>query len=79
MLEKLAKAESALEQWVRERSCEVDWADHQLHHKSAESYANQKNLAAAFREYCRAMLPMTEALHRQRNKEEVFHPVWDKT
>ena len=35
-------------------------------------------LPDAFREYCRAMLPLTRALHERRQKEEVFQPVWDK-
>ena len=33
----------------------------------------------AFCEYCRAMRPLTEALRVQRQKEESFEPVWDKT
>ena len=35
------------------------------------------HVAGAFREYCRAMLPLTRALQKMRNKEEVFQPVWD--
>jgi protein phosphatase len=79
MLEKLARAEAALVQWVRDKKWEADWAAYQQHHRLAESHARQDNLAAAFREYCRAMRPLTEAMHRQRRKEEVFQPLWDKT
>ena len=38
-----------------------------------------RDLPGAFREYCRAMLPLTRAMHERRQKEEVFLPVWDKT
>jgi len=37
------------------------------------------DVPGAFREYCRAMLPLTRALHERRQKEEVFSPVWDKS
>lgn len=40
--------------------------------------ASRADPTAAFREYCRAMLPLTRALQRLRNKEEAFQPVWDK-
>ena len=37
-----------------------------------------QDLAGAFREYCRAMLPLSQALSKHRKKEEVFQPIWDK-
>ena len=44
-----------------------------------EYVRNTFRVPAAFREYCRAMLPLTRALHERRQKEEVFSPVWDKS
>ena len=38
----------------------------------------QGDLAAAFREHCRAMHVLLRTFNSQRHKEEVFQPVWDK-
>src|SRR5205085_9600757 len=38
----------------------------------------QGDLAGAFREDCRAMLLLMEAVNKQRTKEECFKPLWDK-
>jgi protein phosphatase len=78
LLQKLARAASILEERIRERSWEADWELYRKHHDLAERSLKAGNLPEAFREYCRAMRPLTEALQRQRNKEEVFQPVWDK-
>jgi protein phosphatase len=78
MVDKLAKAKIALEDWAREKKWEVDWDTQKHHHDLAEGFANQGNLAAAFREYCRAMRPLNETLQQQRQKAEVFQPLWDK-
>jgi protein phosphatase len=78
LLHKLARAETLLQERLRDRNWEADWDDCRKHHDLAERHLNEGDLADAFREYCRAMRPLTEALHRQRSKEEVFQPVWDK-
>jgi hypothetical protein len=78
LLEKLARAEAILQERLREHNWQADWADSRKHHDLAEGFLNQGELPEAFREYCRAMRPLTEALHRHRNKAEVFQPVWDK-
>jgi protein phosphatase len=79
LLQKLAKAEAHLAQWARERQWEADWPAYQDHHQLAERLLGQGDQAGAFREYCRAMRPLTEAVQRQRSKEEVFQPIWDKS
>jgi protein phosphatase len=79
MLQRLARAESALQDRIRDHQWTADWEDCQKHHSLAEGYLHAGDLTEAFREYCRAMLPLSEAVHRQRHKEEVFQPVWDKT
>jgi hypothetical protein len=78
LLHKLARAEAVLEGRLREHNWDADWAVSRKHHEQAQRFLNEGDRAGAFREYCRAMRPLTEAMHRQRNKEEVFQPVWDK-
>jgi protein phosphatase len=79
LLHKLSKAEAHLAQWARERQWDADWAVYDQHHALAEGLLTQGDLEGAFREYCRAMRPLTEAVQRQRSKEEVFQPIWDKS
>ncbi len=79
LLNKLARAEQILQERIRDKNWEADWEVCRQHHDRAEQHLNGGELADAFREYCRAIRPLTEALHRQRNKEESFQPVWDKT
>jgi protein phosphatase len=78
LLHKLARAEAILEERLRVHNWGADWAVSRKHHDLAERFLNEGDLPDAFREYCRALRPLTEALHRQRNKEEIFQPVWDK-
>jgi hypothetical protein len=79
LLQKLAKAETILQGRIRDNNWNADWDACRKHHDMAERYLGEGDLPDAFREYCRAMRPLTEALHRQRNKEEVFQPVWDRS
>jgi len=79
LLEKLIRALRMLRQRADEKHWEPDWNLFQEHHNAADELLNQNDLTGAFREYCRAMLPLTRALHERRQKEEVFQPVWDKS
>jgi protein phosphatase len=79
LLEKLSKAEKTLRQRAEEQQWAPDLPTYEQHHVQAEQLAKEGNLPAAFREYCRAMRPLTAALHKHRSKEEVFQPVWDKS
>ncbi|HEY7428334.1 MAG TPA: hypothetical protein VH682_29145, partial [Gemmataceae bacterium] len=57
-----------------------DWNAYEEHSTAAEGLLQQGDLPGAFREYCRAMLPLTQALHKQRHKEEKFQPIfWDRS
>ena len=56
-----------------------DLATYERHHDSAEQLAKGGDFPSAFREYCRAMRPLTAALEKHRSKEESFQPVWDKS
>ncbi len=79
LLQKLVRAEAILEGRIRDNNWQADWEAYRKHHDLAQRRMGEGNLPDAFREYCRAMRPLTEALQRQRNKEEVFQPVWDKS
>jgi hypothetical protein len=78
LVEKLVKAIQSLKQRAVENHWEPDWPAFEQHLDLAEKHATQGDRPGAFRESCRAMRVLMEALQRQRNKEEMFLPVWDK-
>jgi protein phosphatase len=78
LLDKLVRAVASLRQHVVDKQWEADYAACDIHQAQGEKHLAQGDLVSAFREYCRSMRPLTEALQRQRNKEEVFQPVWDR-
>ena len=78
LLDKLARAVEVLRQRADEKRWEPDWNQYQEHAAAAGELQQKGDLPGAFREYCRAMLPLTRALQKLRNKEEAFQPVWDK-
>jgi hypothetical protein len=78
LLDKLARAVEVLRQRADEKHWEPDWNQYQEHAAAAGDLLQKGDRVGAFREYCRALLPLTRALQKQRNKEEVFQPVWDK-
>jgi protein phosphatase len=79
LLKKLARAESLLEGRIRDRSWTADWDDCKRHQELAEHHLTAGALSEAFREFCRAMRPLSDAVRRQRQKEEIFQPVWDRS
>jgi serine/threonine protein phosphatase PrpC len=79
LVDRLVRALKTLRQYADERHWEPDWATTDEHTAAAEQFLQNKDYPAAFREYCRAMLPLLKALNKQRSKEEKFQPVWDKT
>jgi protein phosphatase len=78
LLERLTKAVQTLRQHADEKRWMPDWKTYEEHSLAAEDLLQHGDLPGAFREYCRAMLPLTRALHKQRNKEESFQPVWER-
>jgi protein phosphatase len=78
LLDRLVDAEKILSRQIQDNHWEVDWEEIQTHRSLGENALKEKDLPVAFREYCRALLPLTDALDRYRNKEEVFQPLWDK-
>ena len=77
LTDKLADALKQLEQQVQEKQWDADWTAYHHHHELAEKHLKGGNLPDAFREYCRAMRHLAEAVHRQRSKGNGFEPVWD--
>jgi protein phosphatase len=78
LLDRLTRALKTLEQLADEKGWEPDWSVVKSQKQEGERYLQAGDLPSAFREYCRALLPLTRALHERRQKEEVFRPVWDK-
>lgn len=78
MLQKLARAEANLQEKLRARDWQVDWDASLRHREQAQSLMAKGDLSHAFREYCLAMRPLAEAVERERHKEEMFQPVWEK-
>jgi serine/threonine protein phosphatase PrpC len=78
LLERLKEAEKTLAQQIHDNNWEVDWDANRTHRQLAEKAWQEKNIPVAFREYCRAILPLTDTLERYLNKEEMFQPLWDK-
>src|SRR5208282_4520122 len=78
LTEKLLKAVHLIKQRANERQWAVDWDAFDEHHTLAEKAHAEENWPACFRENCRALRILSEALRRHRHKEEVFQPLWDK-
>jgi serine/threonine protein phosphatase PrpC len=79
LLDKLARAVEVLKQRSDEQHWEPDLDEYQRHCEQAAEQLRANDLSGTFREFCRAMLPLTKALGKHRKKEEVFSPIWDKT
>jgi serine/threonine protein phosphatase PrpC len=78
VLQKASHAVANLEEQIRERHWQADW-DASRHHLQLSDQARAVgDLPQAYREQCRAMQILMEAVQRQRAKEEVFRPLWDK-
>ncbi len=78
LLDKLVKALNTLQQMAEEKGWTPDWDTVKSCKLAGDGLMGAGDLPGAFREYCRAMLPLTRAYHERRQKEEVFRPVWDK-
>ncbi len=79
LLDRLIHAVRTLHQFATEKQWSLDWKSYEENAVAAESLLQKGDLPSAFREYCRALMPLLQALHKQRNKEERFQPLWDKT
>jgi protein phosphatase len=77
-LDKLSTVEEGLRHLVTEKNWDVDWDAYHRHHQHSKALLNREDLVGAFREACRAVRPLTEAVQKNRFKEESFQPLWDK-
>ena len=78
LLEKLTRAAETVKQQLQERGWDADWAAHQQRTEEANKLLDLGDVAGAFRQHCRATRVLTEAWHRQRQKEEALHEAWEK-
>lgn len=78
LAQKLARVLALLEGRVRERQWVTDGEESRRHRDQAERLLRGSDPTGAFREYCRALLPLTETVQKYRQKEESFKPLWDK-
>jgi len=79
LLDRLIRAVRTLHQHAVEKQWSPDWKSYEEAAAAAEALLQKGDLPGAFREYCRALMPLTQELNRQRNKEESFQPLWDRT
>lgn len=68
-VEKRAQDVAAHRQKVEEFQVEADLAAYEEHHARAESLMKSGDLAEAFREYCRALRPLSAAIRKHRPKD----------
>ena len=74
--EKLVVSAKTLEDGIKEKSWEYDARAYDEKLKSAQALAKQNRYRDAFREQCRSMLVLMDAVHRYRGKNEDFKPLW---
>jgi protein phosphatase len=79
LVDRLASANTELAQMARSQNWEVDWKTQQAHRELAERAEKEGDLPAAFREYLRAVVALTDVIIRLRMKNEVFASIWTKT
>ena len=68
----------SLDERIKEKNWHINRDVCQDHRAQGRVCLDQGDLPGAFREDCRAMLLLMEAISKHRNKEESFKPVWDK-
>ncbi len=78
LLDKLLRAADVVKQQLQERGWEADWDAYQRQAGEATGLVERGDLTGAFRAACLATRVLTEAWHRQRQKEEALHEAWEK-
>jgi protein phosphatase len=74
--EKLVQSAKALEENIKEKQWDYDEKAYQERLKQAAELFEHKRHRDAFREQCRAMLVLMDAVHAYRGKNEDFKPLW---
>jgi protein phosphatase len=78
LCERLIESTKLLEEEVRQKQWEYDAKKYQEHLKHAAVAFRLQRYRDAFREQCRAMTVLMQAVHAYRAKNEDFKPVWDR-
>jgi serine/threonine protein phosphatase PrpC len=78
VVQRLVHAVEELDGRIKEKNWQIDRTVCQDCRDKGRLLQDRGDLAGAFREDCRAMLMLMEAISKQRNKEESFMPLWDK-
>jgi serine/threonine protein phosphatase PrpC len=78
VMQRLIHAVETLEERIKEKNWQVNQDVCKDHRDKGRLLLDHGDLPGAFREDCRAMLLLMEAISKQRNKEECFKPLWDK-
>jgi protein phosphatase len=74
--ERLVESARTLEESIKTKQWEYDAKAYQDRLKQATQHFKHQRFRDAFREQCRAMLVLMEAVHRYRGKNEDFKPMW---
>ena len=76
--ERLLESARSLEEDIKGRAWEYDDKGYHDRLRQAAQHFKHHRLRDAFRELCRAMLVLMEAVHLYRGRSEGFKPLWDK-
>lgn len=74
--EKLVQSAESLEKNIKEKQWDYDVKTYLDRLKQATQHFQHKRTREAFREQCRAMMVLMEAVHAYRGKNEDFKPLW---
>lgn len=78
LVDRLDQALATLSGRVRDSDWSFDAIAVAAHDDKARRAIEQSDWQEAFREKCRAMMILMEAVHQHRNREETFRPLWDR-
>ncbi len=78
VVDEMIQLKNDLVRQARENNWEIDWEVCQRHQTQADQHLKEARFSAAFRECCRGMRPLLDALQRSRHKSEAFQPKYDR-
>jgi protein phosphatase len=78
LIEMVIKAQAVLRERIQANGWSADWDASDRHLRKAEELAKRDAFNDSFREACRALAVLTDAIQRNRHKTEVFQPLWER-
>jgi serine/threonine protein phosphatase PrpC len=78
LIQSLRQTLTSLETRLRDVSWELDWDRYHKLFNRGQELSDRNQFPDSYREYCRAMILLLDAVGFHRNKEEVFRPHWDR-